>query len=752
MRKKILGTLAAILTAMSVYGVPAHREPGQVQQPDGRMLTVRLIGDEFYNYMQTLDGRVVMQTPGGYVYAQRGAGGELEASGVLAHDPSQRDASELSYVQQLEPGMVPSISADKEMMRSQQRQMVSGSKGLFNYNKFRGLVILVNYTDKKFSYTNAHEIFNDMVTKQNYDGFMNNKSIPTKEVYTGSVRDYFYDQSGGIFDPAFDVVGPVDIDVTCTYPNQTSNMATIVRKVIAAADSQVDFTKYDTDNDGYVDMFYIIFAGYGSNFSGNNSSYVWPHAWNVSSYSIIADGKRMGRYACSTELYGTPSSYCIDGIGTVCHEFSHVLGLMDEYDTDYSSGGGQSVDPGDWSVMAGGSYLNKARTPVGYSLFERYQSGFTVPKIIKGYGEYTLYDIDTCHNGYRINIPEQSKEYFLLENRRKTGSKWNCYGPGQGMLVFRVDSTNTTVWSSNKINSNPAHNYYELLRARYNGSSDSGSDPFPGTYNVNRLAYGGTPDFKSWAGLAPEFDLDSIWEKSGVVYFRIKPDNTWFKLEEFERMETSGKFDQKVPGTFTTWNFNNAWVEAESGSNNALAMMNKATCETDTIPHGYVVGVSFTAINKTSESVYFRLQAKVDGAYQTMSSVTGTTTASVIAGQTSTLKFRVPNLKNTSLMLTVTSGAKTAPVYIDDFRVTKDDPTAVEGIYDESSEGTLTAISTADGIMLHTVAGAAIAIYDMQGRHIASATADEAGMACINLPAKGIYVIASGGKALKFMY
>lgn len=739
------------LTALCANAVPACPEPHTLTQPDGKTVTLRLVGDEFYNYSVTTDGRtVVCNASGAWVYAETAADGSLMPSAVLAHDPAQRTEAELAYLS-LAQRVMPQPTTMQREMRCQQQQMAGNPRTLFNYNKFRGLVILVNFTDRKFSYTNANELFTDMITKRNYDGFMNNSAISTKEEYTGSVRDYFYDNSRGVFDPAFDVVGPVDIDVSSTYPQQTSRMQSVVTKVIAAADSLVDFSKYDTNGDGQVDMFYIIFAGYGSNFSGNNSNYVWPHAWNVSTFNIRADGVRMGRYACSTEFYGIPSNHYIDGIGTVCHEFSHVLGLMDEYDTDYESSGGQSVDPGNWSVMAGGSYLNKARTPVGYSLFQRYQSGFTVPKVIDSAGEYTLRDIDATNDGYRINLTDEDREYFLFENRRKTGNKWNCYGPGEGMLVFRVDSTNTSVWTSNDINVNPSHNYYELIRAKYNGSSDSGADPFPGTKNITSLTSETSPALKGWGGSAAEYGLDSIWEKDGVIHFYIKPDSRVRKIEDFESMTTKGKYDENVQGVWTKWTFNNAFVTETETGQHKVAMVKGSSLTTATIPYGWVESASFDVVNKSGSTAFFQLQAEKDGVMTVMSSYSGSTLQSVSNNSTVRLNYKIPKLENTRIMLVQKTGDTTNPVYIDNFTIVKDYPNAVDGIFTTSATGLQAAISNGV-IRVSATAGAVIHLYDLQGRIISAATADESGQAILQPVQRGCYIISSGVESLKILY
>ena len=196
-----------------------------------------------------------------------------------------------------------------------------------------------------------------------------------------------------------------------------------------------------------------------------------------------------------------------------------MLGLPDFYDTDYAEGGGQSNDPGYWTLMAQGCYLNDSHTPCGYSLFERYMAGFATPQVIEEGGSYTLEKVNTSNAGFRINTPVK-KEYFILENRQK--ERWDAYLPGHGLLVFRVDSTNTTVWSNNQLNTNPKHNYYELVRARGAGAS-AAADPFPGTGKVTTLNNVTTPaNLKTWAGKETKFGLLNIKETNGVITFDIE--------------------------------------------------------------------------------------------------------------------------------------------------------------------------------------------------------------------------------------
>ena len=521
----IFFALAITFGIQNVRAVPAYKGAVKIKQPDGTTVTISLHGDEYMNYYTTEDGySITKNDEGGYVYADL-KNGQLLPTALIAHDINERSLSEKAYLdgvkKYLAPEMTKNAAEEKSRelsRRAQTLQKTHNRAAQYDYNNFRGLIILVEFNDKSFSRSDYDSIANDIANAENYSGFS------TQYPFTGSVRDYFNDISGGLFKPEFDVVGPVKINRSQYYPRQTEKSAQVVCDALTAADSKVNFSDYDRDGDGMVDMIYFIFAGFGSNFGGSDERLIWPHAgqvYNPQTYSYVnKDGVWMGRYACSTELYGpsTQTQNIIDGIGTICHEFSHVLGLPDFYDTDYEGSGGQSNHPDDWDIMASGSYHNYSRTPVGYTLYERSAIGFAEPILIDSEGTYTLQNVSS-NTGFRLNT-RQNNEYFLLENRQK--DKWNLYAPGHGMLVFRIDRTNVGVWNDNKVNVNPVHNYFELLRAGGVQGSASSSDPFPGKKKVRKLNNTTSPaNLKTWAGRESPWGLDNITEVNGVISFDV---------------------------------------------------------------------------------------------------------------------------------------------------------------------------------------------------------------------------------------
>ena len=515
--------------AVSIMAVPAHKKPVQVTQPDGTTVTIKLHGDEWMHFNTTADGySVVKNQQGYYVYAEK-KNGELKATSMVAHDATKRKANEVTFLQNIKkyqaPEMSEEVTATKKRVEQQQRETLAKHRAAsqraaqYDYNNFKGLVILVQFNDKSFSREDYATIAYDMMNQENYTGYDN-------EVYTGSVRDYFSDNSGGNFNPEFDVYGPY----TVNYSQYDGNNKTdkILNAAINAANDDIDYSQYDRDGNGFVDMIYFLIAGNGSNYSGNDSRLFWPHRSCITQNNqyVVRDGVKLWDYASSVELYGwtsQPSTVHIDGIGTICHEFSHVLGLPDFYDSDYEGSGGRSHDPGDWSLMASGSYFNDGRTPVGYSLYERYSVGFTdEPEVITQIGDYTLEPLCLTQKGYRLNTPV-TNEFFLLENRQRNEFKWDAYLPGDGMLVHRVDLTNENIWWQNQVNANPSRNYYELLRAGGYRSGSKSSDAFPGTKRVHELTNSSSPaNLKTWSGKGNQFGLSNIQQTSdGNIVFTV---------------------------------------------------------------------------------------------------------------------------------------------------------------------------------------------------------------------------------------
>ena len=197
------------IMTISMMAVPANRKAVNVTQPDGTTVTIQLLGDEWQHFNTTTDGySVVKNQQGYYVYAEK-KNGELKATQMVAHNAQERKANEQAFLQNMKKFQAPDMTLANANMKGRveaigAQRRAQGNRAT-NYENFKGLIVLIQYNDKEFSREDYPTVINDMVNQQNYTGFDNNQR-------SGSVRDYFTDNSEGKFQPQFDVVGPYTVN------------------------------------------------------------------------------------------------------------------------------------------------------------------------------------------------------------------------------------------------------------------------------------------------------------------------------------------------------------------------------------------------------------------------------------------------------------------------------------------------------------------------------------------------------------
>ena len=291
-------------------------------------------------------------------------------------------------------------------------------------------------------------------------------------------------------------------------------MPEFVTDACNAADPLVDFSQYDENDDGTVDNIYFFYAGYGEADSYYEYT-IWPHAakldadWDT---RLSLDGVKIDRYACSNEIRGGSSPLMPVGIGTFVHEFAHVLGLADHYDTGYASG---RTGVGDWDVMAAASYNDNQNTPPAFSAFERAELGWLDYTDIEPTTEGLLAvpPLIDENKAYRIVVPDTGgREYFIFENR--TDKSWDSTLPAFGMLVWHIDM-DEDAWFGNTVNADGSHQRVDIIEAdgTENAMSYTG-DVFPGRRNVTAF------DFHDWSG-ANLFSFDYVEDADISVNFLL---------------------------------------------------------------------------------------------------------------------------------------------------------------------------------------------------------------------------------------
>ena len=289
------------------------------------------------------------------------------------------------------------------------------------------------------------------------------------------------------------------------YPR---NSQRLTEDLVQMVDPVVDFSRYDNDHDGYVDTLFVVHAGPGAEATGNKSD-MWSHAWQVSRDTVV-DGVRMRNYSVEPEYWWSPGDI---GIGVFAHELGHNLGLPDLYDTDYSSAG-----LGDWSLMATGCWGGGGQSPSFPDAWSRLALGWaTVVDVEADTPGAAIAAANSSDAVYRIKPAGGSpSEYFLVENRQKTG--YDSYLPAAGLLVYHVDTDvpNNTRECANASNWLCGANRYRVsleqadgrFDLEHNTSSGDNGDPFPGNAGRRSFTFASSPN-------------SSTYSSSGDSKFRI---------------------------------------------------------------------------------------------------------------------------------------------------------------------------------------------------------------------------------------
>ena len=700
------------LGVLQSWGKPALRKPCDVIQPDGSVLTIQLQGDEFKHFTTTTDGYTVVKASDGFYYYAQLQDGHLTTTGVKASNPGNRSLAETAFLASQKKMLSPDMTEAQKSLQESAARLYSGDTqtarraqgslgaGRIDYSAFKGLVLLVEFSDRKFLRSDANEFYKNLTSQKDFEGFYDATGTNYTEC-DGSVRDYFRDNSKGVFDPTFDVVGPVSINYNATAAKGNDNIYNLIRSALSAANSEVNYADYDLNKDGSVDMVYFIFAGYGSYVTGNDSNYVWPHASDLSWYSAYGglryDGMKFSRYACSVEIQDMESQaefhQVLDGIGTMCHEFSHVLGLADHYDTDYEKNG-QAIHPGTWDVMAGGADLNNGYTPAGYNSYERYSLGFATATPLDVEGQYSLLPFNTSNQFYLLKTGN-TREKFYLENRQKT--RWDRFLPSHGLLVWRVDSTNANVWTMNTVNNNPDHMYFDLVRSNPDKASIIGSanDPYPGKNNVVDLTKDTSPALITWNGKEADLDIYDITETSdGVITFNAGKNLYKSEYEDFENMQTTDADAEGLKGVYCNWDLAKATIanveDVGYGNGNRVVKVNRSgTLTTSEISKG-IRGLKFNVWTGNAQA-RVTLRKNAGDTWKQVAMSDGSTQVTLSKNSSAVLVCNEPIAAGTKLQIQVTGTSNSMVAYIDDIVITysnvEDDINDVEVVAPESGNG-----------------------------------------------------------------
>lgn len=587
--KKTVLILITLLCHLASHASKGWPYPITVSQPDGTQLTVRINGDADFNWVSTLDGVVLKQEGNGYFVANIDTNGMLSSSGTLAHDADKRSSAEQSLCKKQDVKAFLTVNTRPERLAATRGFGGKGSTSFFPHTGSpRAIVLLVQFANRPFK-VQPRKAFNQYLNSMadRHQDFGN-----AEDRNTGSVKKYFSDMSGGKFKPQFDLYGPITMPKNVAYYGEGSSSMERYRELVSEActmmDDSLDFSKYDADKDGNVDLVYIIYAGYGESVSSIEST-LWPKAF-VCGTEIKKDGKYVRLAGISNELNGRPdgnynskSGLLINGVGLFCHEFSHCMGLPDFYPTvspqwttandkqDFEAYDNQGME--DWDVMDNGIYLYNGYSPTAYTAWEREKMGWLTIETLTKEGKVELKSIDEGGKAYRIKNDKNTSgnEYYIVENIQAKG--WNKKLPASGMMVSHVeyeprafsvfhggDNSVNNIKKHPRMTIVPADGYLpSSYRKVPNSSTETwphikvdqykeqlAGDLYPGKSNVNRLTDAqNMVNYAPWTGGMLNKPIYNIALKNGIVTFDFLKDQTSTGIEQPESA-TENSNEEKI--------------------------------------------------------------------------------------------------------------------------------------------------------------------------------------------------------------
>lgn len=474
---------------------PATTEVITQTNPDGSVVSFRLHGNEQFSYYTDVDGVNIL---------------EFDNKGYLA--PAIRNGrvmtTSMSDINLLRAEKIPVSQPLNEGISRMAALDLFGRTTYPTLGDIPALVILLEYADTPFSTENPKETFDKLCNEKGYSDFGS----------CGSARDYYIDASNGLFRPQFNVYGPVKLSHDAAFyvgddPDKpdyqkAANFGYAIQEAVLALDDEINYADYDLDGDGKIDNIFFFYSGRGQADTGDKTK-VWPHQADYWRYCdmymntiglprLYVDGVEMRTYACSNELNSSqkiPASKkpYIDGIGAFVHEYGHVLGLPDMYDTydQFSS----TSTPDKFDVMAKGSYNDLSTRPPMFSAYEKWVCNWLEYDEAEDGKEYVLPSISTGENAKAVRIKvgapggRVSGEYFVFESRTAEG--WDSSLGQDGLVIWQINY-DKNAWSQNIVNVNNMSNI-DIVRPE---KTNPDMMVWPGEEGAFTYLTPETPDFK----------------------------------------------------------------------------------------------------------------------------------------------------------------------------------------------------------------------------------------------------------------
>ncbi|MDR1610004.1 MAG: M6 family metalloprotease domain-containing protein [Candidatus Symbiothrix sp.] len=520
-RHYLFSLAVSLLLPITVFAVPAYPGLVKIKQPGGEEISVYLKGDEKVHWMESPDGHSLMyDSDKRIVFATTDETGNMIPSPIVFQDARLRSSATGKQIAGIPKNLRYSASQIKTLKEiwNLTGNLTENASLRAATGTVRAVCALVQFPDKSL-----------VKTKEEFDQLLNQTGY-SSDGAKGSVRDFYYENSYGQLDLTITVVGPYTATENLAYygendGNNKNRYAQELARDVASytfGQSGINPADYDNDNDGYIDAFHFIYAGYGEEAGGGENT-IWAHESGFSALNL--DGKKLNVYSCSPELRGNSGSG-ITRIGVVCHEMGHIFGSPDYYDVD--DAGGDFTGTGYWDLMASGSWNGGGSSPAHINMYQKIQLGWVNPT--------TLNTAQTITNmkgsaknaiAYTYNT-SVADEYYVLENRQQEG--FDSYVPGPGLLIYHISVEDRDI-AYNLVNNTHPQKVYPVCASSTSktpdatpasyGNINSAGCPFPGTSGNTSFTDYTTPSAVTWKGTNSAKPITEISESEGMISFKF---------------------------------------------------------------------------------------------------------------------------------------------------------------------------------------------------------------------------------------
>jgi M6 family metalloprotease-like protein len=411
-----------LLLAVDLHAAYFSCQPYRIVQPDKNVVECFVSGDEYFNWIHDRNGYTLIQAVDGYYYYAVKSSGNILPSSFVA-----------GKVNPAEVGLVPWVKISDQDYLQRQTKSLSGS-GLSvtaaSSGTLNNLVVYIRFADDQ-EFTSTRQYFDDQfnqLTGPSLKSYFSEVSYnhlnissthyPACALTTNLSYQNFHPRA--YYEPFNGTTNPIG------YSNDGERISrehTLLKNAIewVSINSPVPSgLNIDGDNDGNIDNVNFIIRGSCSAWS----QLLWAHTWQLFSYNMMLNGKRVWEYTFEPESQSD--------VKTLCHEMFHSLGAPDLY--HYNNDGVQPV--GNWDIMETGAGHMGAWMKYRYSKRSWISD---IPEIMSS-GTYTLSPLSyPGNNCYRIASPNSTNEFFIVEYRKAEGLYEGSL-PGSGIIVYRIDT------------------------------------------------------------------------------------------------------------------------------------------------------------------------------------------------------------------------------------------------------------------------------------------------------------------------